>query len=510
MRVLLINPPYLSVTSRFGVGHQTPLGLLAVGGPLIDAGHDVALLDAEAERLSLEEAARRTVDHAPGVVMLGHAGSTPAHTVAVALAARLKAHLPSLVIVYGGVHPTYHARDILTEVEAVDVIVRGEGEATAVRLLDALGRGAPLHNVHGIAFREAGRVVSTPPSTPIADLDAHRIGWELVDDWDRYQCWGRGRAAVIQLSRGCPHQCSYCGQRGFWTRQRYRSPERVAEEIGRLHRTFGVRFVDLADENPTTSPKRFRRFLEAMVGQDVDVKLFATIRAGDVVRDAALLPLYKRAGIDCVLMGMETTDAATLARIRKGSTIAVDRQAIRLLRDNAILSMMGHIVGFGNETDADFRTALRQIRLYDPDLLNAMYVTPHRWTPFYGASAARGVIETDLSKWDYRHQVLATTRMPPWRVFVWVKLTEALIALRPVALRRALFHGDADLRHALRWCLRKSAPVWAAELAEFLGRPRPGEPAPRLDEAIGVSLEHEEYAQGRRAVETGVPLSSGP
>ena len=47
MKVLLINPPYQTNTSNVGVGHQVPLGLLMIGAPLIDAGHDVKLLDAE-------------------------------------------------------------------------------------------------------------------------------------------------------------------------------------------------------------------------------------------------------------------------------------------------------------------------------------------------------------------------------------------------------------------------------------------------------------------------------
>ena len=53
MRVLLINPPYLTLASTLGVGHQVPLGLLMVGGSLIDAGHEVKLLDAERRHLSI-------------------------------------------------------------------------------------------------------------------------------------------------------------------------------------------------------------------------------------------------------------------------------------------------------------------------------------------------------------------------------------------------------------------------------------------------------------------------
>ena len=79
MNILLINPPYQTITSNLGVGHQIPLGLLMIGGPLIDAGHTVRLLDAEAGRLCEEEILRAVDRHQPYVVLTGHAGSTPAH-----------------------------------------------------------------------------------------------------------------------------------------------------------------------------------------------------------------------------------------------------------------------------------------------------------------------------------------------------------------------------------------------------------------------------------------------
>ena len=57
--------------------------------------------------------------------------------------------------------------------------------------------------------------------------------------------------------------------------------------------------------------------------------------------------------------------------------------------------MVGHIVGFEQETFRDYWRALKQLILYDPDLLNAMYVTPHRWTGFYKESMERQLIEPD-------------------------------------------------------------------------------------------------------------------
>src|SRR5678815_2131767 len=113
MKVLLINPPYQTLTSNLGVGHQVPLGLLMVGGALIDAGFEVELLDAEARHLSVEAVSERARICGADVVMTGHAGSTPAHPVCMRMLRQIKRDLPRVVSVYGGVYPTYHARGIL-------------------------------------------------------------------------------------------------------------------------------------------------------------------------------------------------------------------------------------------------------------------------------------------------------------------------------------------------------------------------------------------------------------
>jgi anaerobic magnesium-protoporphyrin IX monomethyl ester cyclase len=469
MRVLLINPPYHAISCTYGLGVQTPLGLLAVGGSLIDAGHVVRLLDSEIHNLTFAEIVEETRRFAPDVVFTGHGGSTPAHPTVVSLAHAIRQSLPPVRIIYGGVYPSYHGAEILAKESAIDIIVRGEGEHTSIALLKALERGEALAEIPGLFFRDmVGNIITTPPAPMIERLDEHRIGWELIEDWDIYQCWDMGRAAILQFSRGCPHQCTYCGQRGYWTRWRHRTPEKVAAEIAWLYRTHGVRFVDLADENPTTSPRLWRRFLEAMIAEQVPVKLFASLRTTDIVRDADILPLYKAAGFECFIIGLETTDPSLLESIRKGSTTTVDQQAIALLRRHDMLSMVTQIFGLREERWRDYWQSWQRLRLYDPDMLNGMFMTPHRWTPFYREIANRKVVEPDHARWDYRHQVLETRHLAPWQVFLAVKLLEFALHLRPRALYRTLFHPDRSIRHALAWCIRRATRVWFAECRDFL------------------------------------------
>src|SRR5215470_13665943 len=121
MRILLINPPHPSIGSRIPREQLPPLGLLSIGGPLIDAGHHVELLDAEFGPMRLEDIVPRAVAMAPGAIMVGHSGSTSGHPIVAELTRRLRAALPHVVIIYGGVFPTYHWREILAQEPQIDV-----------------------------------------------------------------------------------------------------------------------------------------------------------------------------------------------------------------------------------------------------------------------------------------------------------------------------------------------------------------------------------------------------
>lgn len=498
MRIVIINPPHQSIGSRIPREMLPPLGLLSIGGPLIDDGHDVLLIDGDLDDLALTEIATRAAGLAPDAILIGHNGSTSAHPTVVALVPLLRERLPLALFVYGGVFPTYHWKEALDEIPDVVAVVRGEGEETTVRLMRALEDGRPLDRITGIAFRRNGEAFATAPAQMIADLDAYRVGWELIDH-ARYSYYGGLKGVVIQFSRGCPHLCSFCGQRGFWTRWRHRDPVRFAKEIARLHHQHGVKLISFADENPTTSKKIWRAFLEALIAENLpDLTMIGTFRASDIVRDADILHLYRRAGFRRFLIGMETTDEATLEKVRKGSDTKTDREAIRLLRQHGILSLVSYVVGFEEETDRDYWRAFRQLLVYDPDQIVTLYVTPHRWTPFFREAKDRRVIQLDQRRWDYKHQVLANRHVPAWRTFATIKLIEILVQARPKALRRTLWHPDPTARHGMRWYARMGRRVWLHEVGCFLFRDRRVAAGPSVSAFWGAPQDHEQDSMAVR------------
>jgi anaerobic magnesium-protoporphyrin IX monomethyl ester cyclase len=193
------------------------------------------------------------------------------------------------------------------------------------------------------------------------------------------------------------------------------------------------------------------------------------------------------------LLGIESYDDATLNAIRKGASTTEDQRAIQLLRGHGIISMATYVVGFSEQADRDYWKSYRHLMRYDPDQVQLLYATPHRWTPFYQIAAERRVIQPDTRRWDYKHQVLSTDAVPAWRVFLWFKCIEVLMQARPKVLARTLFHRDPDYRHAMRWYTRIGRRVWFHEVFEFIFQTRLVTKGPTLQEFMGPTLASREY-----------------
>jgi anaerobic magnesium-protoporphyrin IX monomethyl ester cyclase len=248
----------------------------------------------------------------------------------------------------------------------------------------------------------------------------------------------------------------------------------------------------LADENPTVNKAVWRELCEAIIAENINITIIGSTRADDIVRDADILHLYRKAGIERFLMGMENTDEATLQKIRKGGTIQSDREAIRLLRQHGILSLATWVTDFAEVTDRDFIRSLQQLLLFDPDQIMTLYVTPHRWTGYFRLESERRIIQLDQTKWDYKHQVLETIHMPPWRIFLWVKLIEIILQARPKALWRTFIQPDCAARHGMNWFTRMGKRVMLHEWWNFFFCDRRVKNGPTLEQFWGKPQDHQE------------------
>jgi len=172
--------------------------------------------------------------------------------------------------------------------------------------------------------------------------------------------------------------------------------------------------------------------------KDLNLTLVGSLRADNIVRDADIMHLYKKAGFERFLLGIENYDETVLERIKKAGTTSMDKEAIQVLRKHDIISMATYVVGFGEETTKDFINSLKQLLHYDPDQIQLLYVTPHKWTPYFEEVKDKEIIQLDQRKWDYKHQIMKT-KLKPWQIILYVKTIEVIMQSRPKALMRLFF-----------------------------------------------------------------------
>ncbi|MCS7096420.1 MAG: cobalamin-dependent protein, partial [Nitrososphaerota archaeon] len=203
--IVLVNPPICEGSYR----HQPymPIGLAYLAAVLEKAGHQVKVLDCAALSMSFQELKTRIVQFKPDIV--GVTAMTPTVGSALKVASLVKEVSPSTLVVFGGVHPTFMDKEMLREVDHVDVIIRGEGEHTIIDLVSALEERRGLKGVLGITYREEGSIYRNPERPYIENLDdLPKPGFRHFP-LEKYRVFGRKILPVVS-SRGCPFQCSFC------------------------------------------------------------------------------------------------------------------------------------------------------------------------------------------------------------------------------------------------------------------------------------------------------------
>ena len=402
MRIVLIHPNYHSGGAEIA-GNWPPAWVAYLSGYLKAEGFtDITFIDAMTNHLTHDQVRERLAELKPDVI--GATAITPAIYEAESLLKLAKETCPQAVTVLGGIHGTFMYPQVLAEAPWIDVVVRGEGEQVLTDLVRCIDEGrwpAERETVKGIAFNDGdGRVKATPACPPIKDVDRITADWGILD-WSKYIYIPMNtRVAIPNLARGCPFTCSFCSQWKFWRDYRVRDPRKVVDEIEDLVRNHGVGFFILADEEPTIHKKKFVEFCEALIERNLPVLWGINTRVTDILRDEALLPLYRKAGLIHISLGTEAAAQLKLDRFNKETTVAQNKKAIQLLRQNGIVAEAQFIVGLENETPETLEETYRMALDWNPDMANWAMYTPWPFNDLFKELGDK-VEVFDFSKYNF-------------------------------------------------------------------------------------------------------------
>jgi anaerobic magnesium-protoporphyrin IX monomethyl ester cyclase len=356
LKILLYRPPARHHVTVFPQ-KTFPLGLLSIAGMLRHHGFTQVRLVDGFEGSNGEDLAREAGDWQPDVV--GISGLTAHAYDGMAAAHMVKEAAPGALIIAGGIHFSAVPDETLRVCPYIDLVAVGEGEMTFLELCQALPSSPALHDwrtslssVAGLCWLAGGAEPAlddkghTNPDRPLVYTEKRKLMSDLsqltmpafdLTNPDRYRMHPYSWSDYVMLegSRGCPFQCTYCHTTQFWQKRwRPRPVEAILDEVEYSVRQMGRRAIHFTDDSWATRRDRVIEFCEGILSRGLDVDIWAQCRVDDLYRDRDLFGLMKRAGFYGFLIGFESGEQQALDRWKKGVEVDKARAIAPLLTEH--------------------------------------------------------------------------------------------------------------------------------------------------------------------------------
>ena len=428
MRILLYNPDN-GVTRNF-MPHLWMFLLKALTPP----GHEVLLIDGNAQPMDEDGIARFVLEQKIGLVGIG------AMTRMIAKAYRMADAIRAVgvPVVMGGPHVTEMADEALGRdggPRHADAVALGEADDTWPKIVNDAASGTLKDTYAPVdAFgQEQKPSLQSYPPIPWDTIDlaqfniVPKIFYPLLQKIGAG--WGTFRIIPVESGRGCPYGCEFCTVTGFFGDSiRFRTNKSVVDELlllkARAQSERGQIAVFFSDDNFAINVKRTKSLLRDIIAANAQVHWVAQISA-NLLRDEELVDLIAAAGGKWIFIGMESIDPANLKDVNKGFNKPGEYAAVldRLAQRN-VFAITSFIFGMDNDTVGVADRTLQEIRTWPPGLPIFGLLTPLPATPLYKRLEAAGRL----------------TRPKHWQEFI-------PFAMAHTPLKMTISEAHAEVKH---------------------------------------------------------------
>jgi len=277
----------------------------------------------------------------------------------------LKKARPDLVIVLGGPEVGPMAASIVDAYPDVDIVVKSEGEAPFSEIVERARDGRTLHDVKGIAFRDARGVAVDNEDAPLLkdvnDLPSPHLGG--FDDID----YG-GRVICLETQRGCVFKCNFCFyNKDSSVRNRRFELDRVKREL--LH-WLGrdVQQIYLMDPVFNLYGDRAKDILRFIAANNARRVPFHTEVWAEFIDDE-MARLMRDANVTFVEVGLQTTDTTALMTVERRLKVEQFVHGVECLKKHGVDFELQLIYGLPGETRASFMKSLAFAESLEPPQL---------------------------------------------------------------------------------------------------------------------------------------------
>ena len=375
--LVLVNPGnrakiYQSLGSELSA-IEPPVWACIMASFIRQRGYSVAVLDANAEGISPEEAAARIADMEPAVTAVAVYGHNPSASTQVmpsasAICAALKEQRPESKVLLVGGHVAALPERTLREEVSCDFVCDGEGLYTLEALIQLLKSGGEgdLGKVPGLWYRDGDTPRQTAAVPLVRDLTCEipDMPWALLPmetyrahNWHCFDHLSQRQPyASIYTTLGCPFHCSYCciqapfrtGERALGYKPsansyRFWSPDWVIAQIDALVNDYGVRNIKFADEMFVLNRRHVEGICDRIIERGYDLNIWAYARVDTVKAD--MLDKMKRAGFNWFCYGFESGSDRVRNDVHKGFEQDKAYKAMEMTRKAGIYVIGNYMFG---------------------------------------------------------------------------------------------------------------------------------------------------------------------
>jgi len=368
---------------------EPPLWAALLAAYAREQGLSVDLVDIEAEGLDPKDATERIRELGPGLIVFTVTGTNLSASTwnmcgAGLYHAELKRELPQTKTMFWGLHPSALPGRTLIE-EKTDFVCVGEGFDAIVNLAVAIRDGIPDPAFAGIWQLKDDKVVPNGRSQVIVKLDELPTpAWDLLPmsnyrahNWHCFQdIEHRSPYGVIYTSLGCPFNCSFCALKTLFEGKpgiRYRSPEKVIEDIDVLVKKHGIKNIKVFDECFVLKESHVSEICELIIERGYDLNLWAYSRIDTV--NERMLKQMKKAGFNWLAYGIEAGAKDVRSGVSKGRYGQEDiKGAVCMTKEVGIHVCANFMFGLPDDDQQTMRETLELAKELNCEYTN-FYVT---------------------------------------------------------------------------------------------------------------------------------------
>lgn len=405
MKISLLYPLW---TEEYGqishfakkAGKLPPLNLALLAAYAEKQGHEVKIIDGEAEGIAIPQMVQTTAEFCPDLI--GITATTPFYHIAVELADALKKKMPNVPIAIGGPHIT-----VLREAAfntCFDFAFIGESDDSWTEFLEKYERKQDIHSVRGIMYREYENVKFTGTAHSVKDVnEVPRPARHLLNNAAYFMGTMQGikKFTTIMTVRGCPFQCIFCSTKVFGNDTRKRAPELVIKEMQECIEKYGTEHFMFLDETLTLHRSHIMAICDLIIQENLNITFEGGTRANMV--DEELIRKMKAAGLIRLGFGLESVDETIRITMKKQVPLQSYLEANRLTNKYEIETGNTCMIGLPGETIETIKKTLVFLRKSkEIKQANISIAVPYPGTELYDM-AQKGQLGLKLETNDFSH-----------------------------------------------------------------------------------------------------------